>query len=478
MISTSWIGQRCYNGVRLLDTPSSRNVQRLDLGAWPMIEMMHRYGIRVDVPYMTDLDSKLARREAEIREEIRLFTEDVWVPLKGSAAFNPGSADQVARLLFDQLGLKPVGEKTRKLKSGRYTTEDEILSAMVKQHPVVQSVLDFREVDKLRSTYTGPIPLLVGEDGRLRTIFKATRTATGRLASGDRNLGYPNMQNIPMRGEWGPLIRNAFIAKFGNVLVSGDLSQIEMRMAAHLSGDAAMCAIFHQRLDIHNRTACSLFKLAIERINYLAARAEAKELAEEEAKEWKYFRQYQRAPAKNLGFGVLYGLTAEGLQKQILAEGGPLFTTEQCQEYIDGWFAAYPGIKEWMELQYFRAQQFGMVWDFFGRTRPIPEAKSVLQDKVNEGMREAGNMPIQAGAQGIIKLVMAEMMPIIRYFQSFPGVVCWPLLQIHDEIITECSRDIAQDYADILRSVMQHAVTLLVPVDSSADVAERWGELK
>jgi DNA polymerase-1 len=345
---------------------------------------------------------------------------------------------------------------------------------------VVRTVLNYREIAKLRNTYTGPIPRLMTQwsDGRLRTVFKATRTATGRLSSGDRAKGYPNMQNIPVRGEWGKLVRMAFLAAPGNVLVGADLSQIEMRMAAHLSGDNAMCEIFRQGLDIHNKTACALFKLAVDRINYLEAKAQDDGLTPEEAKEWKHFRSNQRAPAKNLGFGVLYGLTAEGLRANIMAEGGPELSLEECEKYIAEWFAAYPGIKEWMELQYSRARRYGMVWDLVGRIRPIPDIKSQLQEKMSNGLRDAGNMPVQSGAQAVIKLAMAELTPIVLYYQSFKDVTCLPLLQIHDELISECSRNISEEFAYTCRNVMRNAVELIVPVDSSADIAERWGELK
>jgi DNA polymerase I len=506
-MSQSWVGQRCYGNVRLVDTPCLRNVQHLDQLAWPMIAQMHTNGIAVDVPYLQSLDAKLAIRKSEIEEGIRLLADDIF------PGFNPASSDQVADLVFNRLGLVPPGDP-RKLgakggkggkgnKGARYSTEDEVLSSMLKMHPVIGAVLDHREVSKLKSTYTGPIPKMVSPDGRLRTIFKATRTATGRLSSGNRSKGYPNLQNIPVRANWKLLfgddhlnIRNAFMAAYNpvlnrrNVLVSVDLSQIEMRIAAHLSGDTAMQEIFHRGLDIHTKTACALFQLSIDRIDYLtrlSKKADKGTLTSAEMDEWarvkpEYdnFKRNQRAPAKNLGFGVLYGLTAEGLRANIMAEGGPELSIEECQRYVDGWFAAYPGIKDWMELQYYRARTHGMIWDMFGRVRLIPEVRSVLTDKVESGLRQSGNMPIQASAQGIIKLAMAELTPIVSYYQWFrsSGVVCLPLLQVHDELIFEVSPDIADEFKETCRYIMRNAVRLDVPVDSSADVAERWGDLK
>ena len=461
-----------YNGVRIVDAPCPANVMRIDMGAMPMVEEMHRRGIRVDVPYLRDLDGKLAARQRDIELDID--------GLVGSdyPGFMPSSPDQVAILLFGKMGLVPPG-KLRRVKSGRVSTEDEVLSSMVAMHPVVGKILDHREVAKLRSTYTGPIPTMVRADGRLYTIFKMTRTDTGRLACGDRKQGYCNLQNIAVRGEWGPLVRNGFIASPGMRLLSVDLRQIEMRLAAYMSVDSAMTGIFLNGLDIHNRTACALFKLDIERIDYLAARDDAGTLEGEEAAEWKNFKRTQRAPSKNLGFGILYGLTAQGLQANIMAEGGPKIEVEECQRYIDEWFRAYPGIKTWMELQYQRARMTGMVWTLFGRTRRIPGVMSMARDLVSEADRQAGNMPIQGTAGDLLKLIMAEMIPIVEYYGSFPSVRLWPLLQVHDELIFECSPDIVDDFAHETRFVMQNVLRgQLGPVDSSADIGERWGSLK
>ena len=460
-----------YNGVRIVDAPCPQNAMRIDMGAMPMVEEMHRRGIRVDAPYLRDLDAKLAARQRDIELDID--------GLVGSEfpGFMPSSPDQVAVLLFGKMGLVPPG-KLRRVKSGRVSTEDEVLSSMVAMHPVVGKILDHREVAKLRSTYTGPIPAMVRGDGRLYTIFKMTRTDTGRLACGDRKAGYPNLQNIPVRGDWGPLVRNGFIASPGMRLLSADLSQIEMRLAAYMSGDKAMTQIFLEKLDIHNRTACALFKLAIDRIDYLAAKDAAGTLTGEEAKEWKNFKRTQRAPAKNLGFGVLYGLTAQGLQANIMAEGGPKIEVEECQRYIDEWFRAYPGIKDWMDTQYLRARVCGCVWTLFGRTRRIPGMQSQARDVVSESLRQAGNMPIQGTAGDLLKLIMAELRNIVIYYQSFPSVRLWPLLQVHDELIFEASPDIANDFASETRYVMQNVLRgQLGPVDSSADVGERWGDL-
>ena len=475
---------RLYGGVFFVDSPSYANTERLDLGCMPIIDMMHANGILVDKPHFDDV----LRTKLEYQK--RVFTEEAQI-LVGNQAPNLklSSPPQVAHVLYELLGLVPPG-KPKRTKDGLYSTDDEVLSSMTKMHPFVETVINFREVNTLLNNFVLPIPRIVQGDGRLRTIFKNTRTATGRLSSGDRSQGFLNLQNIPVRGEWGTMIRNGFIAGRGNVLVSMDMSQVEMRIAAHMAAyyfqDMSMAQVFWNGWDIHDRTAAAMFKLAIERINELRAKAEEEErtktriLTEEEKKEWQVFKRDQRAPAKNLGFGILFGLTAEGLQRNILAEGGAYFTVEECQQYIDKWFAAYPGIKQWMEMTFARLRQYGMCWDLFGRTALKPAVRSVLQDKVSEAEREAANMPVQGTAQGLIKLAMAEITPIVLYFQSFPSETCLPLIQIHDELVFECSRTIAQDLAHMGQEIMRGADRgqLLVPIDSSASLGDRMGELK
>jgi len=475
--------KRLYGGVRFIDWPSYANVDRLDRGSMPLIDIMHETGILVDRPHFDDLATKLQYQKATFQEEARILVGGHAPTLKLS------SPQQVARVLYEVLGLVPPG-KPKRTQDGLFSTDDDVLSSMTKMHPFVKTVINFREVNTLLNNFVLPIPRMVQRDGRLRTIFKNTRTATGRLSSGDRSQGLVNLQNIPTRGEWGTLIRNGFVCGKGNVLVSMDLSQVEMRIAAHMAAyyfkDHAMAQIFWNGWDIHDRTAAAMFKLAIERINELRAKVEEEEktktkiLTPEEKAEWTRFKRDQRAPAKNLGFGILFGLTAEGLQRNILAEGGAYFTVEECQEYIDKWFAAYPGIKQWMEMTFARLRQYGMCWDLFGRTTLKPAVRSTLRDKVSEAERESGNMPIQATAQGLIKLAMAEITPVVLYFQSFPSSTCLPLIQIHDELVFECSKDIADDLAYMGRQIMCNADRgqLLVPIDSSASKAERWGEAK
>jgi DNA polymerase-1 len=377
----------------------------------------------------------------------------------------------VAHTLYDELGLShPAMRKTPT--GDRFSTEADVLSGLRGQHPLVDLILEHRELSVLRNTFTGPIPLQVGQDGRIRTTLKATTARTGRLASED-----PNMQNIPTRGKWGPRIRSGFIARPGCVLVSSDLSQIEMRVAAHESGDANLCKVFWDGLDIHTFTAINLFHLDADYILGLIAADAMGTATPAQAKALKEFKFTYRLPAKTLGFATLYGVSGKGLQLQILAAGGTMLTVDQCQTYIDRWFQVYPEVLLWMQLQFSRARRYGMVWDFFGRQRYTPEVHSVNAHVQGDGLRQAGNHPIQSGAQGIIKTAMYEQLAVFDYFRSY-NEVCEPLLQIHDETLVECSLPIAQDFAAMGQAVLSSCVPLSIPVLASGDIAENWGSIK
>lgn len=455
---------RCFNGVRLLDHPSPANVRRLDLGCMPMVIDMMRNGILIDTGHMAQLAKKVITRKEEIESDIQLLAG--W-------RINPASGDQVAKLLFDEMCLEVPGGAPKTPSGKRISTDEAVLSLLVSADPIVPLILDWRELDKLETTYVLPLPLMIWPDGRLRTTIRLTQARTGRMSSED-----PNLQNIPIRTDLGNEVRNAFVARSGCKLVSNDLSQIEMLVAAHLSQDQKMLAIFRHGWDVHVKTACSIFRLEYDYITALAKAVKGGTATPEQQVEYAYFVKFHRLPAKTLGFGVLYGQTARGLQTGIASAGGPWWEETQCGEFILAWYEEYGGVAEWMGLQHMRARRYKMVWDMFGRTRAVPEVSSVLGGVINAGLREAGNTPIQGSAGGILKLAMAAAMLIVEHYRSYPGVVCDPLLPIHDEVITECSNDIAQDYANDMQQVMESAVELSAPVRSSSTIAERWGDLK
>jgi DNA polymerase-1 len=441
-----------------------------------MIWEYHQHGIGLDQDHFRKLSRTLHEKSESLQEELDFV---VGHPV------NANSGDQVAHLIFHELGLvSPLGDPKMTASNKREVVDDEVLSSLKSQSPIVQIILDKRQVDKLLGTYVDKLPGMVGEDGRLRTTFRHTVAATGRLASEN-----PNLQNIPTRTKDGMQVRYGFVAEKDSLgrqckLVSLDLSQIEMVLAGHLSRDEVLLNAFIHGADIHTLTAINCFRLDREWLMYLSQKAALEDAGSDpgwlpgEKEEWKKFKLTKRLPAKTVGFGILYGQTASGAQSNILAQGGPFLEIPEVEAIINGWFGTYRGVADWMAYQHSRALRYGMVWDMWGRTRLIPEALSALKRIRSEGLRQAGNMPIQSSAQGLIKLDMAQLMPVVEYFQSFPDVRCWPLLQIHDELIFELSPNIVDEFCELAHAVMTTNVKLLAPVKASYGVAERWGDLK
>ena len=466
-----------YGGVEFRDYPDVDNIGRLDTNCLPLIHSMQSHGIRVDIPLLQSIASDIHIRQAEVLNEVSHLigdyqytkTQKKTTKAKGThfvqvrEPFNIGSPDAVAHLLFRHLQVQGSSPIELVPSHKRESTSDDILEPFAK-HPVVSLILEWRELDKIRGTYAEPLQLMADSDSRIHTRFNPTVASTGRLSSSN-----PNCQNIPTRSEIGKKIRLAFIARPGCVLISNDLSQIEMRWAAHGSNDPTMIRVFHEGLDVHTTTACNVFD-----------RDYAWVVAQEKSDPawYKKWKAEERAPSKNLGFGVLYGLTPPGLKRNIFNESGGKvdWTEEKCAGFIEKFFTVYPGLRDLIDLQYRRAQRYAMVWDAFGRPRMVPEGRSCHTRVRNEGLRKAGNHYEQSSAQGTIKLAMAELSPV--YEELHRSFTCVPLLQIHDEILTECDAYYAKEVSEEISNIMSKASPLSVPVESSSDCAERWGDLK
>lgn len=450
-----------------------------------MIQKFHANGIRVDLALLRTLQSEFSQRQAELEWEIFEAIGPSYQDFDGKkySPFNIGSPDHKARLMFNHLQVQ--GHDRLKLVKSEKRPEvtDEVLERYRDAHPAVGMMSDHGKLGKLLGTYVIPLQAWADVNHRVHTSFSTTTAATGRLSS-----RRPNLQNVPTRTREGKRIRECFLASPGNVLVSVDASQIEMRWAAHLSEDPTMMAIFHNEEDIHDRTACEIFGRDLAEITAIKKRVKGGTATTAEEATYKYFTQFERLPSKTVGFGILYGQTAQGLQESILNSKDPewtqeerlkfeaKWTLEECDKIIAQWYAVYNRIKLWMEMQFARVRRWGMNWDPFGRIRPVPEVYSVHKRIKSEGLRKAGNHPIQSGAQGTLKLAMAELDPLSEAFNTWG--TCWPLLQIHDELITECSVGPAQDWADLSKEKMEGATPLLVPMKSSADQGYRWSDLK
>lgn len=446
---------RLWGGVRLVGRPSPNNIRRLDQAIVPMVARMRNNGMLIDTKWFADLHERL-----KVNKRVK---EIVIADLTGER-INLGSPDQVAKLLYDDLKFTTKG--IGKTGSGkRLAIDDDAIGILKPQWPeLITAIEDWREFDKLEDSYVKPIPAMIGEDGRLRTDLKLTRVSSGRISSAE-----PNLMAIPTRSDWGREVRRGFIAGHGRsrgklrrrVLVSNDESQIEMRLAAHYSGDHNLSQIFRLEQDVHLQTASRMFRIDVALLD-----------------KWKH-----RYPAKRVGFGVLFGITGEGLLRQMYAAGALDWTLAQCEELIELWFGIYPDVRTWMADQARRARRYGMVWDLFGRIRYIPEVRSCYPGVQAEGDRAAGSMPIQSSAQGTMKLSMAEIDWLMADYRA-QGWYCEPLIQIHDDLVAEMDEEIAEEYKEKVNAIIAESVRLDVPIKADGKIAwpdetgvSRWGDL-
>ena len=348
--------------------------------------------------------------------------------------FNINSTKQLGEVLFERLGL-PHGKKT---KTG-YSTNAEVLEKLRSVHPIVDDILDYRQLTKLNSTYAEGLVKEIESDGRIRTVFKQTGTATGRLSSAE-----PNLQNIPIRTELGRELRRYFVAKSKDyVLIDADYSQIELRLLAALAGDENMINAFRNGEDIHTSTAATVFGVP-------------KEMVTPE----------MRKSAKAVNFGIVYGIGAHSLSEDLHV------SMKEAKAYIDSYFAAYPGISAYLENTVKEAKENGFVTTLFGRRRYIPELKMSNKNMQHFGERVAMNSPIQGTAADIIKIAMIRVDEKLKA----SGLDAKLILQVHDELIVECKREEADAARKILVDEMESAVSLAVPLSVSAGTGENWYE--
>ena len=413
---------------KALDDDGSRRC--FDTIEMPLLEVlmrMERTGVDLDTEVLDDLAASTGAQIEDIKHGI--YRE-------AGEEFNVDSPKQLGVILFEKLKL-PAGKKT---KTG-YSTDAKTLERLRSQHALPDLVLEYRELAKMKSTYIDALPRLLGDDGRLHTNFNQTVTATGRLSSSD-----PNLQNIPVRTEFGRQIRAAFIPKDpGEVFLSADYSQIELRLLAHLSGDAGLVAAFSDGRDFHAATAARVFDVPIDEVT-----------------------SQMRTRAKAVNFGIVYGQQAFGLAQSL----GISF--KEAQGMIDRYFDAYPRVREYLDDTVQFARDHGFVTTMFGRKRHIPEISSTNANLRSFGERTAMNHPMQGTAADIIKLAMIETSRRLEA-GDFHARLC---LQVHDELDFEVARDQADALGKMVEDVMEHVVSLDVPMDVSVSVGETWADAK
>ena len=349
--------------------------------------------------------------------------------------FNINSPKQLGEILFEKLGLPPV----KKTKSG-YSTNAEVLEKLKSRHPIVEAILDYRTLTKLKSTYADGLVKEIADDGRIHTTFQNMVTATGRLSSTE-----PNLQNIPVRTELGSEIRKMFVPKDGWVFVDADYSQIELRVLAHIANDAHMQAAFTSGMDIHTATAAQVFHVAPEDVTPL-----------------------MRRHAKAVNFGIVYGISEFSLAEDIGV------TRKEAKAYIENYLQNYAGVREYMKNIVAQAKQDGFVTTMFGRRRNLPELKSSNFNIRSFGERVALNTPIQGTAADIIKLAMIHVDKALREQKLQARLV----LQVHDELIVECPIEEREQVTALLTEQMEHVAKLSVPLLAEAKSGASWYEAK
>ena len=347
--------------------------------------------------------------------------------------FNINSTQQLGHILFDSLGLPPV----KKTKTG-YSTNAEVLEKLRGRHPIIEAILDYRQLTKLKSTYADGLGKVIAPDGRIHTSFQNTVTATGRLSSAE-----PNLQNIPVRTQLGAELRKMFVAGPGMVLVDADYSQIELRLLACMAEDQAMLEGFRSGEDIHTITASQVFGVAPEEVTPLMRRS-----------------------AKAVNFGIVYGISSFSLSQDIGV------TVQQAKEYMDKYFAHYAGVRAYMDSVVARAKKDGYVTTLFGRRRWVPELKSSNFNTRSFGERVALNAPIQGTAADIIKLAMVR----VRDRLLRDGLRGRLVLQVHDELIVECPEEEAAAVCALVKEEMEGAVSLSVPLVADTHAGKSWAD--
>ncbi len=391
-----------------------------------VLARMENLGFAVDLDGIRAYGEQLSREEEELKASIY---EDV------GYAFNINSPKQLAKALFEDLHL-PTRKKT---KSG-YSTNAEVLESLIPLHPVILKILDYRAVAKLRSTYCDSLIEKVAPDGRIHSSFNQTETRTGRISSTE-----PNLQNIPVRTERGREFRRFFRAKEGCVLVDADYSQIELRVLAHFSGDQTMQQAFRDNIDIHTVTASEVFGVPIDMVTPL-----------------------MRSRAKAVNFGIVYGIGAFSLSKDIGV------SMREAQKYIDNYLARFSSIDSYMNEVIERAKADGYVTTLEGRRRYLPELSASNRNTRMFGERVARNAPIQGTAADIIKIAMVRVDERLQK----EGLEARLILQVHDELIVEAPAFESMQVAMLLQEEMENAVKLSIPLTAEASMGETWYEAK
>ena len=400
--------------------------ERIERPLVPVLAKMEDAGVRIDVKFLEDLGQELG-------DECRRLVGEI----QGHAGeqFNVNSTPQLRHILFDKLGLTPV----KKTKTGASTDADS-LQKLAEEHPIVEALLRYREVEKLRSTYADALPPLVQADGRIHATFNQLATTTGRISS-----EAPNLQNVPVRTSTGRELRKAFVADEGCGLLTADYSQIELRVLAHLADDPGLIEAFERGADIHTTTAARVFDVAEEKVD-----------------------TFQRRFAKVVNYGLAYGMEAYGLGQRLD------IPTDQAREILDAYFAAFPNIAAYMTETVRDAKACGYTATLFGRRRQLPELSSDNFRIRQMGERMAQNAPVQGSAADIFKLAMIDL----DHALTSGAFTSRMVLTVHDELVLEVPMDERERVTDVVRATMEHVTELRVPLVVDIGFGTTWADAK
>jgi DNA polymerase-1 len=424
-----WVGLIDPVGEKLISAMERANATQLhdtmELPLVPILAAMEVEGVAVDCDLLGSISAEMHMRITEIENEVQELA---------GYTFNPGSTQQLGRFLYDDLGLA----SGRKTKTGR-STDADTLEALRGEHPVVDLILEWRQLTKLKSTYVDALPLLCTADSRVHTSFNQAVATTGRLSSSD-----PNLQNIPVRTQWGQRIRRAFHADRGQRLVSADYSQVELRVLAHVTGETELIEAFQRGEDIHRRTAAEVYGVEPEAVT-----------------------PDMRRIAKVVNFGVVYGLSDFGLAR----DTG--MSREDAHAFIDAYFRNFPAVTVYLEGVRNHAREYGWVETFIGRRRYIADIRAANRQLRFAAERMAVNMPIQGGAADIMK----QAMILVDHGLRDAGLRSRILLQVHDELLLEAPVEEVDAVVALLRDRMGAAEALKVPLDVDVKVGDNWGDM-
>ncbi|MBT8762753.1 DNA polymerase I [Desulfohalobiaceae bacterium Ax17] len=410
---------------RIAQASLDQLMQELETPLVPVLVKMEQKGIRIDLHAFKEF-------LAEVKEELAKLTEQIYA--QAGKKFNIRSSQQLAEVLFHDLGLK----SRRKTPKGAPSTSIAALQSLVGEHPIIELILKYRTLEKLRSTYLEPLPQKVDERQRLHTHFNQLATATGRLSSSE-----PNLQNIPIRGEFGPRMRSCFVAAPGKLLVAADYSQIELRILAHMSEDETLLEAFELGQDIHSRTAALLFDKPVEEVT-----------------------PGERRKAKTINFGLLYGMGPQKLSRELG------ISLNEAKEFIQIYFSKLKKVQEFYDHIQKEAEKRGYVTTIAGRRRLLPEINSRNANVAGQARRMAINTVVQGSAADIIKkaMILVDKDEVLQKFKAYL------ILQVHDELILEVEKDYARDAGQRLSEIMSGVYTLKVPLVVDWGVGKNWGE--